>query len=290
MADIGIVGLGHMGGAMAHRLLDAGHRVYGTARSRDGKEALLADGLQWRSTPRDVAAAAQIVITSVPDDAALSDVGAGIVPALTPEKTWVDMSTVSPDATRAMAGRVRERGSQMLDAPVSGSVPQVIAGTLTIMVGGDEDAYRRVEPVLRVLGTPTRIGPNGHGIVLKLAVNISLAAQMLAFAEGLALADRWGLDRGRTLEVMTHSPIGSPMLQARAQLVFDPPDEAWFDIDLMEKDIDLALAAARRLSLSLPATKRADEVLDAAKRAGFGRSDIAALFLFLDRQPAGEAA
>ena len=111
----------------------------------------------------------------------------------------------------------------MLDAPVSGSVPQVQAGTLTIMVGGERDAYERAEPVLRELGTPTHVGDNGQGLVLKLAINISLAVQMLAFAEGLLLAERSGVDRQRALDVMESSPIGSPMLRARASIILDPP-------------------------------------------------------------------
>ena len=118
----------------------------------------------------------------------------GILAGLAAEKIWVDMSTVSPPASRELAERVRARGATMLDAPVSGSVPQVQAGTLTIMVGGDEDAYARVEPILRELGTPTHIGENGQGLVLKLAINISLAVQMLAFAEGLLMAERAGID------------------------------------------------------------------------------------------------
>ena len=105
------------------------------------------------------------------------------------------------------------------------------------MVGGDEQAYARVEPFLRELGTPTHIGENGRGLVLKLAINISLAVQMLAFAEGLVLAERAGVDRTRAVEVMTQSPIGSPMLKARADLVLDLPDDAWFDVGLMQKDM-----------------------------------------------------
>jgi 3-hydroxyisobutyrate dehydrogenase-like beta-hydroxyacid dehydrogenase len=155
------------------------------------------------------------------------------------------MSTVSPHVSRDLAQRVRERAAAMLDAPVSGSVPQVQTGTLTIMVGGDEHAYARVEPILRELGTPNHIGENGQGLVLKLAINISLAVQMLAFAEGLLLADRAGIDRKRAVEVMTESPIGSPMLKARADLVLDLPDEAWFDVGLMQKDIVLALDTSR---------------------------------------------
>ena len=140
----------------------------------------------------------------------------------------------------------------MLDTPVSGSVPQVQTGTLTIMVGGDEDAYRRVEPVLRVLGTPEYVGENGQGLVLKLAINISLAVQMLAFSEGLLLAERDGIDPHRAAEIMTESAIGSPMLKARVPLVLDKPDETWFDVELMHKDIRLARQAGDRARDTTP--------------------------------------
>jgi 3-hydroxyisobutyrate dehydrogenase-like beta-hydroxyacid dehydrogenase len=154
----------------------------------------------------------------------------------------------------------------------------VQAGTLTIMVGGDEAAYGRVEPVLRVLGTPTHIGENGQGLILKLAINVSLAVQMLAFAEGLVLADRAGIDRQRAVDVMTQSPIGSPMLKARAGLVLDLPDDAWFDMSLMQKDIVLAIDTARQLRVPLPSAAAADEMLTLARGAGYEHRDIAGLF------------
>jgi 3-hydroxyisobutyrate dehydrogenase-like beta-hydroxyacid dehydrogenase len=171
----------------------------------------------------------------------------------------------------------------MLDAPVSGSVPQVKAGTLTIMVGGSETAYAAVEPVLRALGTPTRIGASGQGLVLKLAINISLAVQMLAFSEGLLLAEREGVDVRLAADVMAGSPIGSPMLKARVPLVLDLPDEAWFDIGLMDKDIRLALATAAERDVPLPSAGVADQVLTRAGELGYERRDIAALREVLGR-------
>jgi len=192
------------------------------------------------------------------------------------------MSTVSPRVSREVAARVEERGAAMLDAPVSGSVPQVQTGTLTIMVGGDEDAYARVEPILRELGTPTHVGGSGQGLVLKLAINISLAVQMLAFAEGLVLAERAGVDRKLALDVMTQSPIGSPMLKARADLVFDLPDEAWFDVSLMQKDVALALATGRELHVPLPAAETADRLLTVARAFGYERRDISSLVEVLE--------
>ena len=289
--SIGFVGLGNMGGNMAARLLASGHPVSGWQRSREHAQHLIEQGLQWRETPRAVAEGAEVVVTSLPDDAVLDEVATaadGILAGLGEDGIWIDMSTVSPQKSRELATRVRAEGAWMLDAPVSGSVPQVQAGTLTIMVGGDEDAYRRVEPLLRELGTPNYIGDNGQGLVLKLAINISLAVQMLAFAEGLLLAERSGIDRQRALDVMEESPIGSPMLRARASIILDPPDDAWFDLRFMHKDIELALDAARRLGIPLPAASRADEVLEQAVALGYERRDLAVLFQALEDIAAGD--
>jgi 3-hydroxyisobutyrate dehydrogenase-like beta-hydroxyacid dehydrogenase len=281
---IGFVGLGTMGGNMAARFLAAGYTVYGEEQSRAHAEGLVEDGLQWRDTPREVAETAEIVLTSVPDDDVLQAVASGpdgILAGLAAGQVWVDMSTVSPRASRELAERVHAQGAVMLDAPVSGSVPQVQTGTLTIMVGGDGHAYARVEPVLRELGTPTHVGDNGQGLVLKLAINISLAVQMLAFAEGLLLAERSGIERQLAIDVMTQSPIGSPMLKARAPLVLDLPDTAWFDIGLMQKDVALALDAARRLPVPLPSAAAADQMLTVARALGYEKRDLAALFQVL---------
>ena len=261
-----------------------------TANSRDRRHAedLVQAGLTWGDTPRDVAESADVLFTSLPDDDVLEGVASGpdgVLAGLAEPKIWVDMSTVSPRASRELAKRVRARGATMLDAPVSGSVPQVQAGTLTIMVGGDKEAYARVESLLRELGNPTHIGENGQGLVLKLAINISLAVQMLAFSEGLLLAERAGIDPNLASDVMTQSAIGSPMLKARADLVFDLPDEAWFDVGLMQKDIALALDTARELRVAVPSATAVDGVLKVALDLGYGRRDLAALFEVLGQVP-----
>jgi len=277
---VGFVGLGHMGGNMASRYLSAGYPVYGEAKSREGLEDLLDEGLNWCDTPREVAQSADVVITSIPNDDVLREIAAGddgILAGLQKGKVWVDLSTVSPGVSREVAEQVRATEALMLDAPVSGSVPQVQSGTLTIMVGGDKQAYDRVETVLEVLGSPTYIGGNGQGLVLKLAINISLAVQMLALSEGLLLAERDGVDTKLALEVMTESPIGSPMLKARVPLILDSSGEAWFDVDLMHKDIRLALETADELHVPLPSGRAADEVLTRADELGYGHRDIAAL-------------
>src|SRR5437868_9016806 len=244
---IGFVGLGHMGGNMAARILAAGYTVYGESRDHADAEELVHEGLHWCDTAREVAEAVDVLITSLPDEAVLDSVASGpdgILAGLTEEKVWIDMSTVSPRVSRALAARVRPLGAAMLDAPVSGSVPQVQTGTLTIMVGGDKHAYARVEPILRELGTPTHIGDNGQGLVLKLAINISLAVQMLAFAEGLLLAERSGVDRQRALDVIEARPICSPMLWGRALFFLDTPEVSWLEVCYMHYGLELSRAAA----------------------------------------------
>ena len=270
---------------MAARFLDAGYPVHGMSRTRERVEALEAHGLQWRDTPRALAEAADVVLTSLPDDDAINAVASGpdgLLAGLAADKVWVDLSTVSPSASAELAARVRAQNATMLDAPVSGSVPQVRSGTLTIMVGGDDRTYARVEPMLHVLGRPAYIGPNGQGLALKLAINISLAVQLLALSEGLLLADRSGVDRKLALQVMTESAIGSPMLKARVPLVLQLPDEAWFEIRLMRKDLELALDEGRNLKIPLPTATSADEVLAVARALGYERRDIAAIFEVLE--------
>ena len=288
MQSIGFIGLGNMGGNMAARYLAAGYTVYGEDRDRASAQWLVDQGLRWADTPRVVAESADVILTSLPNDDIVESVSSGpdgIVAGLIEGKLWADLSTISPRASRELSERVREhgRGAQMLDTPVSGSVPQVNSGTLTIMVGGDQDAYARIEPVLRVLGTPTRIGENGQGLVLKLAINISLAVQTLAFSEGLLLAEREGLDVHLAAKVMAESPIGSPMLKLRVPLMLDPPDEAWFDMGLMHKDIRLAREAGAEHKTPLPTAGVADEILTTAERLGYTHRDIAAVHDLLGR-------
>ena len=293
MQTIGFIGLGKMGGNMAARYLGAGHTVYGEARNSNRARWLIEQGLRWVDTPRELAEAADVVMTSLPDDEVVQSVAAGpdgLLVGLGEGKIWADLSTISPSVSRELAAQVRDagRGARMLDTPVSGSVPQVNSGTLTIMAGGEEDAYRRVESVLRVLGTPEYIGENGQGLVLKLAINVSLAVQMLAFSEGLLLAERDGVDPHRAAQVMTESAIGSPMLKARVPLVLDRPDETWFDVELMHKDIRLARQAAVEVATPLPTAAVADEILTRADELGYGQRDIAAIHEVLaNLAPAG---
>ncbi len=284
MTRIGFVGLGSMGAPLAGRLLP-GNEVHGTNRTKAKAQALIEQGMIWRDTPREAATGAQVVFSMVSDDAALTAITSGpdgILAGLCPGSSYADMSTVSPQASRELAKRVHQAGATMIDAPVSGSVPAAENGTLSIMAGGAAEAFGMVAPLLRRLGrSVTHVGGNGQGLLLKLAINISLAAQMLAFSEGLLLAERGGIDPVLAARAMTESAIGSPMLQARVPLVLDLPERAWFDVRLMHKDIRLALETARASKIPLPAAAAADSVLSEAERLGFGHRDIAGLFRVL---------
>jgi 3-hydroxyisobutyrate dehydrogenase-like beta-hydroxyacid dehydrogenase len=286
MTTIGFVGLGGMGAPLAARLLP-GNRVYGTNRTRAKATALVDNGLIWRDTPREVAEAAEVVFSMVTDDdalAAITEGPDGILAGLRPGAYYVDMSTVSPRASRDLAEQVHAAGATMIDAPVSGSVPAAESGTLAIMVGGPASAFRAAEPLLRRLGnTVTHVGANGQGLLLKLAINISLGAQLLAFSEGLLLAERGGIDPALAARVMTSSSIGSPLLQTRAPLVLDPPERAWFDVTMLHKDIRIALATAGDSRTPLPAASVVEEVLGSAEVLGYGRHDVASLLQVLAR-------
>ena len=266
---------------MAGRLLDSGHEVYGTNRTMSRAQSLIARGLHWRETPRETAEASDVVISMVADDAALEAITsgpAGILAGLTGGKIYVDMSTVNPHLSQELAGRVRAIGADMLDAPVSGSIPQAETGTLLIMVGGNGAAFASVEPLLNDLGqTVTYVGVNGQGLLMKLAININLAVQVLAFSEGLLLAERGGIDPHLAAQVMSTSAIGSPMLKGRVPMILDLPTQAWFDVAMMEKDVRLAQGVADELATPMPTAAVAREMLTRAGELGYAHRDLAAL-------------
>lgn len=282
MSDVGVVGLGAMGGRVAGRLLAHGYTVAGTNRTREKGESLISQGLVWCESPRTTAESSDVVLSMVTDDTALAAVTEGedgILAGLRPGSVYVDMSTVSPQASRALAERVASVGAMMLAAPVSGSVPAVESGSLAIIVGGVDEAFARVEPLLRCLGsTVTFVGEVGHALLLKLGINISLGLQMLAFSEGVLLAERGGVERSVALDVLTNSAIGSPMLQARAPLLLEPLQAAWFDVTMMQEDLRLALESGREEGLVMPSTNAADQMLAVARSTGYEHRDIAALF------------
>ncbi len=287
MSEVGFVGLGTMGGRMVERLLAAGRSVTGWNRTRSKADWLVARGMRWADSPRQVAERSEATFTMVADTAALRAVTGGedgILAGLGPGKVYVDMSTVSPAASRDLAERVRRTGARMLDAPVSGSVVTLVEGHLSVMVGGEADVFARVEPVLRDIGPRvTHVGPNGQAALMKIATNLGLAVQMLAFSEAVLLAEKGGIARETAVEVLTSSVVASPMVKYRAPYVLDQLDEVMFDVGMMQKDLLLALEAGRELDVPLPTTAITNEMLTAARGMGLADQDFAVLFKVLAR-------
>jgi 3-hydroxyisobutyrate dehydrogenase-like beta-hydroxyacid dehydrogenase len=167
----------------------------------------------------------------------------------------------------------------MLDSPVSGSVSTLEEGRLSLMVGGDDEAFRRVEPILRQIGpVVTHVGGNGQAVTMKIATNLSLAVQILAFSEGVLLAEKSGIPRETAVEVLLNSVIASPMLKYRGPFVLQQPDEAWFGVAMMQKDMLLALELGRELEVPLPTTAVTNQLLTAGRALGLGSKDFAALY------------
>ena len=282
MAELGYVGLGVMGSSVTRRLLAAGHTVHVWNRTREKAEPLLEAGAQWADSPREVAERAEIVFTMVTNTAAVRavfDGEDGILAGLTPGKIYIDMSTASPANSRSLAEQVDAVGAQMLDSPVSGTSITVDQGKASLMVGGDADAFERAKPILEAIGPKVfHMGDNGTAVALKIAINLSLAVQMLAFSEGVLLAEKSGIDREHVVEAMLASVIASPMVAYRGPLVLGHPDEVWFDCHMMQKDMNLALEMGRELEVPLPTTAVTNEFLTAANGMGIGDKDFAVIF------------
>jgi 3-hydroxyisobutyrate dehydrogenase-like beta-hydroxyacid dehydrogenase len=282
VAELGYVGLGVMGGGIAKRLLDAGHTVTGWNRTRDKAQWLVDAGLRWADSPRAVAERSDVVFTMVTNTKAVQAVAHGpdgILAGLRPDSVYVDMSTASPANTRALAEHVSELGAHMIDAPVSGSVTTLEEGKLAVMVGGDAAVFERVKPILEDIGPKVfHVGPNGAAVTMKIATNLSLAVQMLAFSEGVLLAEKSGIPRETAVEVLLASVIASPMVAYRGPFVLEQPDEAWFDVNMMQKDLNLALELGRELDVPLPTTAVTNEFLTAARGLGLEDKDFAVVF------------
>lgn len=282
MAKVGFVGLGVMGGQMVNRLLSKGHSVVGYNRTRTKAQWLIDKGMQWTDSPGQVARASDVTFAMVTNSAAIqaiTDGPDGLVAGLTAGKIVVDMSTVSPTVSRALAAKVRALGADMIDAPVSGSAITLQEGKLSLMVGGRKDTFEKVKSLLLDIGPKvTHVGDNGLALSMKIAINLSLAVQMLAFSEGLLLAEKSGIARDVAVDVLTHSAIASPMIQYRGPFVLQQPEEAWFDVNMMQKDMVLAMDLGRQLDVPLPTTALSNEFLTAACGMGWSKYDFACMF------------
>ncbi|MFZ0884534.1 MAG: NAD(P)-dependent oxidoreductase [Candidatus Acidiferrales bacterium] len=287
MANLGFVGLGVMGSEMVSRLLSKGHTVTGYNRTRAKAERLIQKGMKWGETPRAVCAAADVTLSIVSNEKALGAVMEGpdgILSAVAPGKFLVDMSTVSPAFGRSIAAKAREKGGDMIDAPVSGSSITLQEGKLSVMVGGRRETFERLKPILSDIGPKvTYVGDNGLALSMKIATNLSLVVQMMAFSEGVLLAEKSGIARDVAVEVLTNSAIASPMIKYRGPFVLTMPEEALFNVNMMQKDMLLALEMGRSLDVPLPTTAVTNEFLTAARGMGFEKKDFAVVFDVLAR-------
>jgi len=284
MATLGFVGLGAMGSRLARRLLDAGHRVAGYNRTPDKARALEAAGLKIAASPRRAAEGAAAVFSMVTDDAALRAVALGpdgIVAGLEREAVYVEMSTASPAVAREIADAVAARGAAMLDAPVSGSTISVERGEASIVVGGDAAALERVAPYLAIMGPGglTHVGALGVAKTMKIATNLGLAVQILAFSEAVLLAEKAGIARATAVEALLKSVVASPMIRYRGPFVLGTmPRDAWFSVPMMQKDLQLALDQGHASGVTLPTTALAQQWLSMARGVGLGARDFATVF------------
>jgi 3-hydroxyisobutyrate dehydrogenase-like beta-hydroxyacid dehydrogenase len=285
MANLGFVGLGAMGGRVTKRLLEAGHTVTGYNRTKSKAQWLLDQGMQWGETPRAVAETVDVIFTMVTNTAALHEVVGGhdgILAGLETGKIYIDMSTISPAASKRLAVQVAERGAGMLDSPVSGSVITLEQGNLSLMVGGERATFEQVKPILLDIGPKVNyVGSNGQAVLMKIAINLNLQVQMLAFCEGLLLAEKGGIPRETALEVMLNSVIASPSLKYRTPFILNMPDEAWFNVNMMQKDMLLALEMGRELDVPLPTVAASNEYLTAARALGLAKQDFAIVYKVL---------
>jgi 3-hydroxyisobutyrate dehydrogenase-like beta-hydroxyacid dehydrogenase len=280
MSAVGFLGLGSMGGLVVERLLAAGHDVTGWNRTAARGEPLVEKGMRWAESPREVGERCEFVLSMLTDGPAVEAVTSGesgLVAGLREGAVYADMSTIPPEVSRAVAERVSAAGAAMLDAPVSGSARTLIEGRLSIMVGGDEAALERIRPVLLDIGPKvTRIGGNGLAVQTKIAINLALVVQVIAFCEGVALAEEGGVERQAVVDAMRDSVIWSPVLDYRGPFILEGrmPEEALADVTLQQKDMLLALEEARRLGSPAPLTAAANEILNAARGLGIDKNDF----------------
>jgi 3-hydroxyisobutyrate dehydrogenase-like beta-hydroxyacid dehydrogenase len=278
--NLGFVGLGAMGALIVPRLMTAGHEVTGWNRSRDKAEALIAAGMGWADTPRAVAEQSDIVFSIVTDAKAVKSIALGpdgIISGLKKGGIYIDMSTIEPDESRAIAAEFAKAGSIMLDGPLSGSPVTVKAGNASVMIGGDEAAFEKVKPVLLAIGPKvTRIGANGLACQMKIAVNLLLMVEIIAFGEAVALAEIGGVSREAAVDAILKSVAASPVIGYRGPFILDGnmPAVPLADVTLQQKDMMLALNLGRTLGSPVPLAAAANEMMNACRGLGIDHNDF----------------
>jgi len=284
---VAVLGTGRMGAAMARTLRQAGFDVVLYNRSADSAQALADEvGATAVSTPREAAAAAQVVISSLADDTAVTEVYSGpdgAAAGLGEGSVVLEMSTIDPGTVAEIAPAIEAAGATLIDAPVSGSVPLVEQGALTVMAGGAGEGMETARPVLDALAAKVyEVGDLGSGATMKLAVNAIVHAVNIAVAEALVLAEEAGVDRATAYEVFANSAAGSPFIQYK-RAAFENPEEApvAFSLDLVAKDLDLILGLADRVGVEMDQSAANRAVAGKAIAAGLGDRDMSAVAGYL---------
>ncbi len=281
---VGFIGLGDMGQGIVPRLLAAGHDVVGWNRTEEKAGPLLAIGMEWANTPREVAADAEAVLSIVTDSVAVEAVALGsdgVLAGLRADGVYLDMSTLDPDASRRISAAFAAAGRTMLDAPLSGSPVSLEQGKASIMVGGDRAAFERAKPLLEAIGpNVTYIGANGMAVQMKVAINLCLIVEMVAFSEAVALAEKGGVDREVAVDAMLKSVVASPVMGYRGPFILEGnmPDKPLANVTLQQKDMLLALDLGRRQGSPVPLAAAANEMLNACHGLGLSHRDFVTVF------------
>ncbi len=281
---VGFIGLGDMGQGIVPRLLAAGHQVTGWNRTAGKAVPLLEVGMEWADTPRQVAEGAEVVLSVVTDAAAVEKVALGedgVLSGLGSDGIYADMSTIDPDASRRIATAFADAGRTMLDAPLSGSPISLEQDKASVMVGGDAAAFERVRPVLEAIGpTVTYIGASGMAVQMKVAINLCLIVEMVAFSEAVALAEKGGVDRSVAVDAMLKSVVASPVMGYRGPFILEGnmPDKPLANVTLQQKDMLLALDLGRRQGSPVPLAAAANEMLNACHGLGLSHRDFVTVF------------
>jgi len=277
---VGMIGLGAMGEGIVPRLLGAGHTVTGWNRTKAKGEALIIQGMKWADTPREVAEQSDVVLSIVTDADAVRSVALGpdgVISGLSKGSVYLDMSTISPEASRAVAAKFKKDDKIMCDAPISGSPITLNQGKASLMVGGDKNAFERVKPVLLDIGAKaTYIGGNGMAVQMKLAINLVLMVEVIAFGEGIALAEKGGVERDVAVEALLNSVAASPVLGYRGPFILEGkmPDKPLADVNLQQKDMLLVLEQGRKLGSPVPLAAAANEMMNACRGLGIDHRDF----------------
>lgn len=284
---IGFIGLGIMGEPMCRNLMKAGYACTVHTRTKSRAEKLLSEGAVWAGSPKETAGKSDVIITIVTDTPDVEKVilgEGGIVEGISPGSVVIDMSTISPSATQTMAAALKEKGADMLDAPVSGGDTGAIAGTLSIMVGGSQEVFDRCLPVFEAMGKSINlIGDHGAGQMTKLCNQVAVSVTNLAMAEALILAAKAGLNMEKMLAAISGGAAGSWQLSNLAPRIVKRDFDPGFMVKLQQKDLRLVLGAASELGLGLPGASLAHQLFNAVEAAGEGDEGTQALVKSLER-------